>query len=126
MAYEIIGESWDGSQHICGLRLLNKLRKKEITVKIEIWIDISDKVKSDAYETMDEQTEILANMKEKFVANLSESLDMKSALVREVTKFEYHESSHSKLHSHKGHGGGRHSRGGGYAERSYNFRGRRF
>jgi len=117
--YELIGETWDGSEHICGLRILNKI-KGEMFVKIELWVDFHDKNSEKQFESKEQQKKVFDSLKASYIANLKESLGKN--IDSDEVKFEYHEmeSSHFAGGHSGGHGGGHSGGQGGYQKSSYN------
>jgi hypothetical protein len=99
---------------ICGLRVLNKVKTKEIYFKLEIWIDFrEDTHNSEHFATMDDQQKCLAELKNRFIQTINQSYtDSKGedriGKVADVSelKFENH-MAESSSPNHRGGGGGR-------------------
>ena len=99
---------------------MNKAKAKEIFIKVEIWIDFSNKTKLDKYETQEEQDKVFNALKQGFIDNLTSSMKRTIDPQNEI-KFEYHQKEHSGHH----HGGGYRSGGGGYRKKNYGGRNNR-
>lgn len=107
------------------MRLLNKVKNKDIYLKIEIWLDFREEDhNSDLFKTKDEQAKALAEIRNAFSQTISKANEdskgkefalsnTKGRIELQELKFETHHSKGGNTGNFKSGGGGGNYKGNG-------------
>lgn len=102
LSQAIVGELWEGSEYITGLRMLLKNKQDKKYQKYEIWIEFTNDTLNSAFKTLEDQQAIWTNLQKKFYGVCK---DIKTDLELQFVKWE----PHSKPDTNKNKGYGHHN-----------------